>query len=235
MPSTSKSSATSNAPDNAPSKTPSVRERSLTPRGEARPSALQSAEPTVPTSGAVGVAPSSGPQRTNKARKDARSRAKTGQGLKRPAPYGKTEAYPAIGEERYNTGQFAWEFSFPGCVEEIRDTEADISNHFAQEYPLKGGGKYACALLVKEKTGSQEVRRCAISYKHARGLGRHVLSFHMGLGRRACSVCGKIIVRGVNTRGLNSSAMARHMDTCRGVRRGEETVPLDGPIHSSVL
>ncbi|TFY63927.1 hypothetical protein EVG20_g6126 [Dentipellis fragilis] len=195
MPSTAQPSTPSNAPDNAPSKMSSVQEPSLASAGtKACPGALQSAEPMVPTPGTVGVAPSSGRQRTRKTRTDAQSQARAGQELKKPVPYDETGAYPVAGEERFNTKKCVWECPFPGCDEEVRDTEGDMGKHFAQDHPLKGGGKYDCALLVKEKTGSQDIRRCAKSYEKARGLGRHVLVFHMELGQKMCPMCGESVV-----------------------------------------
>ncbi|TFY60205.1 hypothetical protein EVG20_g7499 [Dentipellis fragilis] len=122
-------------------------------------------------------------QKVQKVQEKLQQAAKKG-GEPTPNPFDENGVYPVSSEEPFNTKKVKWKCPFPDCKAKVKDTEGDMGRHFSTAHPLEGGGKHSCALLVKEKTGSQEIRTCAKPYEEARGLGRHVLVFHMGLGQK---------------------------------------------------
>ncbi|TFY52645.1 hypothetical protein EVG20_g10463 [Dentipellis fragilis] len=167
-------------------------------------------QPHIPIPETVGRAPSSGPQRS-----DTRSR---GRELKKPIRFSDDCQYPVTTETRFNTGK-EWECPFPDCDSSIADKEMEMGTHFAEAHPLATSGD-RCALLVKKRNEEQSTRSCGDHLKGIRGLGKHVLTVHMGLGKKSFRRCGAMIVRGMKSDGSDSHAMKRHMKStkCRNAQ-----------------
>ncbi|KAA1478311.1 hypothetical protein DENSPDRAFT_885778 [Dentipellis sp. KUC8613] len=196
------------------------------PQVQSFPGQPQYPEPAVPHAGTIAMAPSSGPRRTRSQKtvrqgaqrvprqtRPAKQKAKRAGGPK-PIPHDEAGIYPVSTEECVGAGK-AWACPFPDCEVAVKDSECAMGAHFTECHA--GAGKvHQCTLLVKEKTGVQQIRSCAMSYKDERGLGRHVLNFHMGLGKKVCTRCGETLVRAMDRDGSGSSYMARHLKVCKG-------------------